>query len=152
MASGYRSHRPSAGSPRGTICNLVDKDGKRGPNQTIGAEPQYRLIPQWTPSVHLPPRRGSTATCSRGLIDDSRRFARARSRRSVPVSPTTGNGNSCGDGPLPNTTSRYLVGSAACISTRYRYRPLTSNSARTDRAHRNVRAIGACHRHSGGRL
>ena len=47
-----------------------------------------------------------------GLIDDSRRFTRARSRRSVPVSPTTGNGNSCGDGPLPDTTSHYLVGSA----------------------------------------
>ena len=77
--------------------------------QTIGAEPQQRLIPKRTPSVHPPPRRASTATCSRGLIDDSRRFARARSRRSVPVSPTTGNGNSCGAAPLPNTTSRYLV-------------------------------------------
>ena len=116
---------------------------RRGPNRTIGAEPQYRLIPQWTLSVHPPPRRASTATCSRGLIDDSRRFARARSRRSMPVSPTTGNGNSCGARPLPDTTSRYLVGFAARISTRRGYRPLTSNSARTDRAHRNVRAIGA---------
>ena len=62
----------------------------------------------------------------------------------MPVSPTTGNGNSCGDGPLPNTTSRYLVGSAARISIGHGYRPLTSNSARMDRAHRNVRAIGAC--------
>ena len=34
----------------------------------------------------------------------------------MPVSPTTGNGNSCGAGPLPDTTSRYLVGSAAHIS------------------------------------
>ena len=31
----------------------------------------------------------------------------------MPVSPTTGNGNSCGAGPLPDTTSRYLEGSAA---------------------------------------
>ena len=31
----------------------------------------------------------------------------------MPVSPTTGNGNSCGAGPLPDTTSHYLVGSAA---------------------------------------
>ena len=96
--------------------------------------------------------RASTATCSRELIDDSQRFARARSRRSVPVSPTTGNGNSCGAGPLPDTTSCYLVGFATRISTRYGYRPLTSNSAQTDRAHRNVRAIRAYHRHSGGRL
>ena len=60
------------------------------------------------------------------------------------VSPTTGNGNSCGARPLPDTTSRYLVGFAAHISTRHGYQPLTSNSARTDRAHRNVWAIGAC--------
>ena len=31
----------------------------------------------------------------------------------MPVSPTMGNCTSCGAGPLPNTTSRYLVGSAA---------------------------------------
>ena len=66
------------------------------------------------PSVHPPPRRANSATCLRGLIDDSRRFTRARSQRSVPVSPTTGNGNSCGAGLLPDTTtgSRYLVGCA----------------------------------------
>ena len=34
----------------------------------------------------------------------------------MPVSPMTGNGNSCGAGPLPDTTSRYLVGSAGRIS------------------------------------
>ena len=117
MASGYRSHCPSAGSPRGTICNLVDKDGKRRLNQTIGAEPQYRPTPQWMPSIHPPPRRASTATCSRGLIDDSRWFARARSRRGVLDSPTMGNGNSCGAGPLTDTTSRYLVGFTVRIST-----------------------------------
>ena len=62
----------------------------------------------------------------------------------MPVSPTTGNGNSYGAGPLRDTTSRYLVGSTARISTRHGYRPLSSNSARKDRAHRNVRANGAC--------
>ena len=34
----------------------------------------------------------------------------------MPVSPTTGNGNSFGAGLLPDTTSHYLVGSAAHIS------------------------------------
>ena len=112
MALGYHLHHPSAGSPRGTIRNLVDKDGKRGQNRTIGAKSQYRLNPQWMLIFHPPPRRASTATCSRGPIDDSRRFARARSQRCVPVSPMTGNGISCSAGPLPDTTSRYLVGSA----------------------------------------
>ena len=42
----------------------------RRPDRSIVAEPQYRPTPQWTPSVHPPPRRASTATCSRGLIDD----------------------------------------------------------------------------------
>ena len=143
MASGYRSHRPSAGSPTGTIRNLVDKDGKRRPNQTIGAEPQYRLTPQWTASVQPPPRRVSTATCSRGLIDNSRRFARARSRRSVTVSQTTGNGNTCGAGPLPGTTSRYLVRST--INDQYLQFGSDGSSPPKRMDHRSPP------RHSGGR-
>ena len=69
------------------------------------------------PSVLPASRRASTTTCLIGLINDSQLIVRARSQRSVPVSPTMENGISCGAGPLPDTTSRYLVGFTTCIST-----------------------------------
>ena len=53
--TGYRSHRPLAGQP-GEY--LRDMDGRRTPNRSIMAEPQYRFTPRWTLSFHPPSRRG----------------------------------------------------------------------------------------------
>ena len=62
----------------------------------------------------------------------------------MPVSPTTGNGNSCGAGPLPNTTSHYLVGSAAY--GQYQQFGSDGSSALKRTGHQSLQ------RHSGGRL
>ena len=62
----------------------------------------------------------------------------------MPVSPTTGNGNSCGAGPLPDTTSRYLVGSAAY--NQYQQFGSDGSSPPKRTGHRSLP------RHLGGRL
>ena len=62
----------------------------------------------------------------------------------MPVSPTTGNGNSCGSGPLPDTTSRYHVGSATY--DQYQQFGLDGSSPPKRTGHRTLI------RQSGGRL
>ena len=62
----------------------------------------------------------------------------------MPVSSTTGNGNSCGAGPLPDTTSRYLIGSATYDQYQQFGSYGSSQPKRT--GHRSLP------RHSGGRL
>ena len=62
----------------------------------------------------------------------------------MPVSPTTGSGNSCGDGLLPDTTSRYLVGSA--VYDQYQQFGSDGSSPPKRTGHRSLP------RHSGGRL
>ena len=104
---GYRSHRHSAGQP-GEY--LRDKDGRRTPNQSIVSEPQHRFTPQWTPSIHPLPRQGPAPLLAREDLSITRRIARARSRRSVPVSPTMGKCIRPYTGPLTGTTGHSACG------------------------------------------
>ena len=62
----------------------------------------------------------------------------------MPVSPTMGNGNSCGNGPLPNTTSHYLVGYA--VYDQYQEFGSDGSSPPKRTGHRSLP------RHSRGRL
>ena len=54
----------------------------------------------------------------------------------MPVSPTTGNGNFCGAGPLPNTTSLYLVGFT--VYDQYQQFRLNGSSPRKRTGHRSL--------------
>ena len=90
-----------------------DKDGRRTPNRLIVSEPQHRFTPQWTPSFHPPPKRGPAPLLAREDLSITRRIARARNRRSVPVSLMMGKCIQPYTGPLTGTT-----GHTACRNRR----------------------------------
>ena len=81
-----------------------DKDERRTPNQSIVYKPQHRFTLQWTPSFHLPPRRGPAPLLAREDLLNTQRMAWARNRRSMPVSPTMGKCIQPYTGPLTGTT------------------------------------------------